>query len=329
MLSRVAASIYWMGRYVERAENTARLLDVAFRSTRELSASFRSEEGAPNDLQVVLAALGVGDLYKDRYGKLSEDGIATFLILDTENPSSVVSCITAARGNARSVRESISTEMWEELNRTYLSLNRSTTAYLLIEGMHDFCQEIRLASQLFQGVTDATMSYDEAWHFLQAGKFLERAGTTVRILSARSSELQPAPGRTAPEDVHRWLSLLRSVSAYEAYMRLRPGGVQPRVVAEFLLLSQSFPRSVAMGVRRVHEELSAIEDELAIRARGRDGPDVLAGALAARLRYTTPAELDGDNLTTVLLAVQEQIGAIDRGIHHTYFESAASLTSSA
>jgi uncharacterized alpha-E superfamily protein len=329
MLSRVAESIYWMGRYVERAENTARLLDVSFRSTRELSTSFRSEAGAPNDLRVVLAALGVEDLYTERYGTLSEDGIATFLIIDPENPGSVVSCITAARGNARSVRESISTEMWEELNRTYLSLNRATTAYLLIEGMHDFCREIRLGSQLFQGVTDATMPYDEAWHFLQAGKFLERAGTTARILAARSGELQPALGRSGPEDVHRWLSLLRSVSAYEAYMHMRPGGVQPRVVAEFLLLSQSFPRSVAMGLRRVHEELSAIEEELAIRVRQREGPTVLAGALSARLRYTTPAELEGNGLTSLLPVVQDQISAIDNTIRQTYFESVASFASSA
>lgn len=325
MLSRVAEAVYWMGRYVERAENSARLLDVSFRATRELSAAFRSEGGAPDELRLVLAALGLEEVYEERFGAITEDSLAAFVILDPENPSSVLSCITAARTNARAVRESISTEMWEELNRSYLQLNRVTTAYLLIEGMHDFCRQIRLCSQLFQGVTDATMPHDEAWHFLQAGKFLERAGTTARILAARGGELDHAPGRAHPEEVHRWLSLLRSVSAYEAYMRLRPGGVQPRAVAEFLLLSQSFPRSVAMGVRRVHEELEAIEEELAIRRRDGEHPAVPAGALSARLRYTTPAGIAGGGLSTLLRAIRDGIDSIDRSVRLTYFDTVAGV----
>lgn len=319
MLSRVAESIYWMGRYVERAENTARLLDIAFRSTRELSVSFGADDGVPNGLLLVLAALGMESAYAERYGAVSEDGLAAFLVLDHDNPGSVVSCITAARTNARTVRESISTEMWEELNRTYLSLNRVTAAYLLIEGMHDFCRQIRLGSQLFQGVTDATMPYDEAWRFLQTGKHLERAGTTSRILVAHGGVLAQAQMRLLPEEVHRWLNLLRSVSAYEAYMRARPGGVQPRAVAEYLLLSQSFPRSVALGVRRAHEQLEAIEEELSLR---REGPAVLAGALAARLRYTTVDDLAGGGLLALLPGVQAGITAIDQSVRQTYFETA-------
>ena len=331
MLSRVAESIYWMGRYVERAENTARLLDVSFRSTRELSTSFHTEQGGMNgsahDLRLVLAALGVEDAYTERYGAVTEDGLAAFLVVDPENPTSVISCITAARGNARAVRESISTEMWEELNRTYLSLHRTTTAYLLIEGMHDFCRQIRLGSQLFQGVTDATMPYDEAWHFLQVGKYLERAGTTARILAARAPELMNAREVERPEAIHRWLSLLRSVSAYEAYMRMRPGGVQPRAVTEYLLLSQSFPRSVAMGVRRAHEELDAIDAELGIRRR--DGPTLLAGALATRLRYPVPGEVESARLGEVLFLIQGQIDAISDAVRQTYFEIEAGVAGAA
>lgn len=323
MLSRVAESIYWMGRYVERAENTARLLDVSFRSTRELSAAFQFNGAGPNDLRLVLVALGVEDVYEERYGVITEDGLAAFLVLDPENSSSVLSCITAARTNARSVRDAISTEMWEELNRTYISLNRVTTAYLLIQGMHEFCRQIRLASQLFQGVTDATMPYDEAWHFLQVGKYLERAGTTARILAARGAELENGDRRPGPEEVHRWLSLLRSVSAYEAYMHARPGGVQPRAVAEYLLFSQNFPRSVAMGVRRAHEELDAIEEELAMRRR--EGPALLAGALSARLRYATLAGADGHGITTLLPGIAGQIEAIGQAVRQMYFESVAGI----
>jgi uncharacterized alpha-E superfamily protein len=171
------------------------------------------------------------------------------------------------------------------------------------------------------------MPYDEAWHFLQVGRYLERAGTTARILHARGRELQHVHGHSRPEEVHRWLSLLRSVSAYEAYMRMRPGGVQPHVVAEYLLLSQSFPRSVAMGVRRVHEELESIEEELAMRRR--EGPILLAGALAARLRYTMFGDLGEAGLTPFLGTILDQIDGIGASVRQTYFETGADVAGTA
>jgi uncharacterized alpha-E superfamily protein len=207
MLSRVAESMYWIGRYVERAENTARLLDVALRSTRELSHSFRADPDTAGELRLVLIALGADALYQQRGGPVTEDGLAAFLVVDRDSPFSVIYALTAARENARRARETISTEMWEELNRTYLSLQRVTTAYLLVEGMHDFCRQIRLGCQLFHGVTDATMPQDEAWRFLQAGKYLERAGMTARILAARSGHFDVAVGGSLAEEIHRWLGL--------------------------------------------------------------------------------------------------------------------------
>ena len=323
MLSRVAEAVYWIGRYVERAENTARLLDVSFRSTRELVfSSVGLGAQTPERLRLVLAAIGAEEVYTQRYGDVTEDGLAAFLAVDRDNPHAVVSCIARARDNARAVRESISTEMWEELNRTYLSLHRVTTAYLLIEGVHEFCRQIRLGSQLFHGVTDATMPYDEAWRFVQVGKYLERAEMTARILAVRGPELQAPAERTRPEEVHPWLSLLRSVSAYEAYMRVRPGGVQPAAVAEFLLLSQVFPRSVAFGIRRVHEEVEAIDYELGIRRQ--QGPAVTAGALASRLRYTTFDELGSGGLPPFLNWVTGQCHAIGESVRQVYFENVVS-----
>ncbi|MGI8549994.1 MAG: alpha-E domain-containing protein [Dehalococcoidia bacterium] len=319
MLSRVAESIYWIGRYVERAENTARLLDVSLRSSRELFSHFRMGAGGPEELWLVLVALGAEEVYSQRYGEVTEDGLATFLVVDADNRQSVISCLTAARDNARGVRESISTEMWEELNRLYLSFHRVTTAYLLIEGLHDFCRQVRIGSQLFHGVTDATMPQDEGWHFLQVGKYLERAGMTARILDARAGDLDLSDEHTEPEEVHRWLSLLRSVSAYEAYMRMRPGGVQPASVAEFLLLSQSFPRSVAFGIGRVHEEIEAIDRGLGLHGQG--GPAATAGALASRLRYTTFQEHRSDGLRPFLRQVTEQCGAIGAEVRQVYFEN--------
>lgn len=320
MLSRVAESIYWMARYVERAENTARLLDVSLRYTRELAASFHDGDSAGNDLRLMLVALGNEAGYSALHEQITEEHLASYLILEPANPDSIVSCITAARDNARAVRESISTEMWEELNRAYLTLQRVTPGYLLIDGIHDFCRQIRLASQLFQGVTDATMPHDEPWLFLQTGIYLERAGMTARILASRAGHLEHAATLARPEEAHRWFSLLRSVSAYEAYLRLRPGGVQPAGVAEFLLLSREFPRSVAYGVQRVFEEIEVIDRILGINRR--QGPGNTAGALASRLRYTTFDELSAGALLPFLTTVLQQLDMIGTGVRRVYFESA-------
>jgi uncharacterized alpha-E superfamily protein len=319
MLSRVAESVYWIGRYVERAENTARLLDVALRSTRELSASFRAETDTAGELRLVLAALGAEDIYTQRTGPVTEDGLAAFLVVDRDSPISVMYCLTAARESARCVRDSISTEMWEELNRTYLSLQRVTTAYLLIEGLHDFCRQIRLGCQLFHGVTDATMPQDEGWRFLQVGKYLERAGMTARILAARSHQFDVPDEHPGAEEVHRWLGLLRSISAYEAYVRLTHGGVNPAGVAAFLLLSQIFPRSVAFGCRRVHEEIDAIDRELGLLTV--DGPSLRAGALATGLRYTRIQELAGGAMLPLLRRIEQECDVIGDELRRLYFES--------
>jgi len=319
MLSRVAESIYWIGRYVERAENTARLIDVSLRSMRELSASFKLAEEGPGDLSLVLLATGNSEEYERRYGAVTEDGLATFLVVDSENPHSVLSCLSLARHNARGVRDSISSEMWEELNRTYLSFHRVTSAYLLIDGLHDFCRQIRIASQLFQGVTDATMPRDEGWHFLQSGRYLERAGMTARILDARGGDLSLFVGRPGPEEVHRWLALLRSVSAYEAYVRLVPGGVQPGPVAEFLLYSGSFPRSVSFGINQVRAELAAIDQGL--QTPRSDGPAAVADALGAKLASTSLADFGAVGLHSLLRLVEQHCNLIGEGIRQAYFEN--------
>lgn len=339
MLSRVAETIYWISRYVERAENTARLIDVSLRSIREQALSLppargpravhalqdgRTESGPQNDLAVIVRATASEETYAQRYGAITEDGLATFFVVDRDNPSSVVSCLALARENARGVREAITSEMWEELNRAYLSIQRVTSAYLLIDGLHDFCRQIRLATQLFQGVTDATMPRDEGFHFLQAGKFLERAGMTARILDARLGSLDLHAGRVAPEEVHRWLALLRSVSGYEAYVRLVHGGAQPAAVAEFLLFNLEFPRSVAFGIRQVQGELEAIA--AATGRRGPEDPAIKATALAARLRDAPLAEFGGQGLRALLGHVERQCHAIGEDIRGAYFENVVALS---
>ncbi len=320
MLSRVAESIYWIGRYVERAENTARLLDVSLRSSRELATSYRPGAEIASEVTLLLRAVGEEEAYNSRYGAVTDDGLASFLVTDQENRSSVVSCLTVARNSARGVRESISSEMWEELNRAYLNFQRTTSAYLLMEGLHDFCRQIRLASQLFQGVTDATMPRDEGWHFLLAGKYLERAGMTARILDARLTGVD-LEVEQPPEEIHRWLALLRSVSGYEAYMRLVPGGMRPAAVAEFLLNNVDFPRSVAFGVHRVQDELIAINRKLG--GRRKDGPAGRAAALRLQLEAHVPDNASQSGLAGYIGGVIDDCGAIGDLIRRKYFENAA------
>jgi uncharacterized alpha-E superfamily protein len=320
MLSRVADAVFWIGRYVERAENTARLIDVALRSSRELSPVMRLDPESEDDRGVVLIATASQDAYAQRYGAITEDGLATFLVTDTDNPNSVLSCLLAARNNARGVRDAITSEMWEELNRLYLRFSRVTSAYLLLDGLHDFCREIRLASQLFQGVTEATMPRDEAWSFLQVGTFLERASMTARILDTRTAALDAGAGRPSPEETHRWLSLLRSVSAYEAYSRLVHGGVQPAAVADFLLFSRAFPRTVVFGIEQVRREIEAIDRDLGPQ-RPEPSPAAVAGALGQRLRALSVEDLGPGGLHLLLDSVESDCNAIGDAIRRAYFEN--------
>jgi uncharacterized alpha-E superfamily protein len=318
MLSRVASNIFWIGRYVERAENSARLLDVTLRSLRE-TASLNAPTAGASELRVALLATASLDEYERRYGALTEDGLASFLAVDADNPSSVISCLTRARHNARTVRDAISSEMWEELNRAYLTFQRTTTAYLLIDGLNDFARQVRLASHTFQGVAAATMPRDEGWHFLQAGVYLERASMTARILQAEAPLLGLLPGRPNPEHVHRWLSLLRSVSGYEAYMRLMPGGIQPLLVAEFLLFDLAFPRSVAFGVQRITEELTAIDGGLDVLPV--DGPRRRAGALAGYLQSKGRHDLVRSGLSELVLRAERECNAIGAAMQQAYLEN--------
>jgi uncharacterized alpha-E superfamily protein len=295
---------------------------VSLRASRELAASFGNEGDArPDETRVALLATAGLAEYERRYGAITEDGLATFMVVDRDNDSSVLSCLSMARMNARAVRDAISSEMWEELNRAYLAFHRVTTAYLLIDGLSDFCRQVRLASQTFQGVAAATMPHDEGWHFLQTGIYLERASMTARILQARAGDIDAdgAAGWASPEQVHRWLSLLRSVSGYEAYMRLVHGGVQPAAVAEFLLSNLAFPRSVAFGVHRVVEELNAIE--LGLGRHALDGAGAAAAGLAARLRNVGREELLAEGVGAFVVFTEQRCNAIGAEIRGAYFEN--------
>src|SRR5882724_6864582 len=250
MLSRVAESIYWMSRYVERAENVARF--IAVNLNMMLDAGDGDQQWWP-----LVNTTGDHVDFKKRYGDATQENVIHFLTFDRANPNSIISCLRVARENARSVREIISSEMWLQLNTFYLKVNDAATGAGM-ESAHDFYTDVKLSSHLFTGITDATMTHGESWHFCRLARSLERADKTSRILDVKYFLLLPSPQDVGtPYDDIQWSALLRSASAFEMY-RQRHGRIAPSRVVEFLILDQEFPRAVLYCLTKANESLHAI-----------------------------------------------------------------------
>ncbi len=252
MLSRVAESIFWMGRYIERAENVARFIDVNFQLMLD-NPEYTGKQWEP-----LVYISGDEEDFAARYDAPTQENILKFLAFDKENPNSIVSCLRAARHNARSVREIISSEMWLQLNKFYLMVTADAVQSLELDRLHDFFDEVKSASHLFNGVTEATMTHGEAWHFCRFGRQLERADKTSRILDVKYFILLPsvADVGTAWDDV-QWAAVLRSSSAFEMY-RKEHGRITPKQVVNFLLLNRAFPRAIHHCMVRARESLHGI-----------------------------------------------------------------------
>jgi len=252
MLSRVADSIYWMSRYIERAENVARFIDVNLQLMLDLPA------GTEEQWDPLVITTGDHAQFLERCGPATRENVIQFLAFDAENPNSILSCLRSARENAKSVREVISSEMWEQLNKFYLMVNEAAPSGRAMESPHDFFTEVKMASHLFAGVTGATMSHSEGWHFCRLGGLLERADKTTRILDVKYFFLLPSISYVGtPFDDIQWSAVLHSASAFEMY-RKRHGSISPNKVAEFLLLDHEFPRAVHFCLIKAEHSLHAI-----------------------------------------------------------------------
>ncbi|MEL6319921.1 MAG: alpha-E domain-containing protein, partial [Cyanobacteria bacterium J06626_14] len=248
MLSRVADSIYWLNRYVERAENVARFVDVNFNLL--LDAPQDSQQWHP-----LVVTTGDLTLFNKRYGEATADNVIHFLTFDKHYENSILSCLQQARENARSVREIISSEMWEQINEFYLMVkNESAGATPLVE-LPKFFADVKLASHLFAGIMDATMSHNEGWHFGQIGRLLERADKTTRILDVKYFILLPSVTDIGGSlDELQWISLLKSTSGYEMYRKCQHR-ISPSSVAQFLILDRTFPRSIQFCLLQAEQSL--------------------------------------------------------------------------
>ncbi|MBM3845880.1 MAG: alpha-E domain-containing protein [Verrucomicrobia bacterium] len=311
MLSRVADSIYWMARYVERAENVARFIDVNFQLMLD------GPGGSGQQWEPLVATTGDQETFRERLGEPSQQNVIRFLAFDPENPNSIVSCLRAARENARTVREIISSEMWLQLNKFYLMANEAAAADQNRLALHEFFTEVKLASHLFTGITDATMTHGEAWHFCRLGRKLERADKTSRILDVKYYILlRSVEDVGTPFDDVQWAAMLRSASAFEMY-RKRHGRITPRGVVEFLLLDREFPRAIHYCLLCARDSLHAISGTPA--GAFRHAPERWLGQLASELSYASVDDIIRDGLHEYLDELQTKMNQASGGIFDTFF----------
>jgi uncharacterized alpha-E superfamily protein len=252
LLSRVADSLYWMARYMERAENVARLLEVNLHLQLDLPLD-------GNQWQPVIETCGEAAAFRKKYGEATQESVIAFLAQDRDYSNSITSCLFAARENARSVRETISSEMWEHVNGVYLNVLQQY-AKPPEDLSPEVFRDLRLNGHMFQGITDATMSHNEAWHFVRLGRQMERADKTSRLLDVKYFMLLPtATGVGTPYDDLLWSAVLKSVSGFEMY-RQSSGKISPREVVNFLVLDRDFPRSIRHSIDRAVDSLDVIRD---------------------------------------------------------------------
>src|SRR3984885_543451 len=321
MLSRVADSLYWMSRDLERAEHSTRLLDVNLNLMLDESGT-----SADRRWQRVLQALGkpkgvewTGDPY----------ALARTLTFDTGNKASILSCIISARENSRHVREQISTEQWHQLNSLYLHVTRPEMQGDLHVRQSmagdaqpsDFLQQVREAVHQFQGVSDSTMSHGEGWQFIQVGRYIERASATALLLEAYHEDLWGQPDRPLEGNEYLdWMGLLRSATAFEAYCKVYTADLTPDRIFEFLLLNEAFPHSVRFSIDSLQCALEKIQGD-----GGRSRAETLrrlGGRLQASLGYSSVDEILNQDAVAYLKNIQAQCQEIHEVIYALYVDYA-------
>ncbi len=310
MLSRVADSIYWLNRYVERAENVARFVDV------NLNLLLDSPVGVEQQWQPLVITTGDLEFFQEHYGKATAENVMQFITFDEQYDNSILSCLRWARENARTVREVISSEMWEQVNAFYLMVKDASKSPVPTE-FPSFFAEVKMASHLFAGVMDGTMSHSEGWHFGRIGRLLERADKTARILDVKYFILLPSVtdvGSTLDE--LQWIALLKSASAYEMY-RKRQHRIAPTTVAEFLILDREFPRSIQFCLLEAEQSLRQITGGSGV---WRNSAERTLGKLRSQMDYITIDEIMQVGLHEFLDDFQSRVNHVGDCIYETFFD---------
>jgi uncharacterized alpha-E superfamily protein len=313
MLSRTADHLFWMSRYTERAENTARMLNVVHETALLPQSAERAQEGW-------LGMLSISELipaYTARHGTVTRDGVLHFMVRDGSNPSSILSCLRAARENARAVRGTLTSEVWETQNQTWLEVNRMLAEGAFERDPGQFFEWVKYRSHLSRGVTLGTMLQDEAFHFLRLGTFLERADNTARLLDVKFHAVESefhglAPAREHEADFYHWSAVLRSVSAFEVYRKVYRDAISPDRVAELLILRRDMPRSLHASLREVVDNLAQVSNGHSADTERR------AGRLLADLQYGRIDEILATGLHAFLTQFLDRVNDLGAGVSRDF-----------
>lgn len=313
MLSRVASSIYWMNRYIERAENYARLIEVDYNLSMELPPGLVSQQWRP-----LVLTTGDEELFEKSYGEYTKKNVIRFLAFDVKNPNSICSCLFAARENARTVREIIPSDLWMQINEMYLSIRSAIKQ----EGWNqkfliEFFREIKDGGHLFSGIMDGTFSRSEGWHFGNIGRFLERADKTGRIIDMKYYYLLPSPGYMGtPLDLMQWSALLKSASAFEMY-RKTFGKLDMSNIIKFLVLDREFPRAMRYCLIQAEESLRSVVGRENFSFETKAEKEL--GRLRSELDYTDVNDIFKSGLHEYLDNIQIKINDVGSAIAETFF----------
>jgi uncharacterized alpha-E superfamily protein len=313
MLSRTADHLFWMARYMERAENTARMLDVNYQS----SLLPQSEAVAELGWRGLLSISELTGDFAQRYGDVTPAGVMEFMVSDGQNLSSILSCLRAARENARAVRGTLTTEVWETTNQTWLEFNKMLATGALRRDPASVFEWVKFRSHLSRGVAVGTMLQDEAFHFVRIGSFLERADNTARLLDVKFHAVESdfygrADERDNEYEFYHWSAILRSVSGFEVYRKVYRNVIQPEKVAELLILRQDMPRSLAHCVGRLQSNLRHVANEQSGETLRR------AGRLEADLRFGRIDEILSTGLHAYLTQFLASVNDLGMGISRDF-----------
>ena len=313
MLSRTADHLFWMSRYTERAENTARMLDVNYQT----SLLPQSQAVALVGWQGLISISELLPAYTELHGDIAAREVMDFMVKDESNPSSIISCLRAARENARAVRGTLTTEVWETLNTTWLEVKRMIKANDFERDPSQFFEWVKFRSHLSRGVTVGTMLMDEALYFMRLGTFLERADNTARLVDVKFHAVQSdffgaASEKDQEYDFYHWSAILRSVSGFEVYRKVYRDVIRPERVAELLILRADMPRSLHASLNAVVNNLALVADDQNSETQRR------AGKLAAELKYGRIDEILATGLHAYLTQFLDRVNDLGANISREF-----------
>ena len=307
MLSRTADHLFWMSRYIERAESLARLLDV----TWQMSLVPQSLEAANQNWNAIIALNSLEEKFADRYSAVNPENVLRFMVSDTGNHASILSCLRLTRENAHAVRGTITSEMWETMNSTWLEAREKSFEQIANAGVGEFFDWVKMRSSLSRGTTLGTLLQDEAYHFIRLGTLLERADNTARILDVKYHVLRPY-GDEGATDFYQWGALLRSVSAFEVYRKAYRDVITPERVAELLILRSDMPRSLHFCMNGVVKNLELIANRQSVETQRQ------AGLLHAQLHYARIEDILEHGLHEYLTDFMDRIYMLGDGVSKNF-----------